>query len=155
MFMKFATVGDTIYFPTFRGFLQPVKMADGAPVPGKSWHFAKDSKSEPSGWQVITADHNGLLYVLMLKGAKEGDHKSGGEQVWVLDPEKQEIVRKIALKTGAISIEVTRAKKPQLAVTNFNMEIDVYDLESDELVRTIGNFLSANPFVLHAAEIAG
>lgn len=152
MFMKFANVGDVTYFPTFRGYLQPVKMGDGAPVPGEEWDFSGDSGWEPSGWQVITADNNGRIYVLMRADAKEGDHKSGGSEVWVLNPGEKKIERKIKLKTGALSIEATRAQKPLLVVTNLNMELDTYDLENDSLIRTIGNFLSASPFVLHAAE---
>lgn len=152
MFMKFANIGDVTYFPTFRGHLQPVKMGDGAPVPGDEWDFAGDSGWEPSGWQVITADHNERIYVLMRADAKEGDHKSGGSEVWVLNPSQKKIERKITLKTDALSIEATRAQKPLLVVTNLNMELDIYGLEDDRLIRTVGNFLSASPFVLHAAE---
>lgn len=154
MFMKAAVIGNISYFPTFDGNLQAVTFGAGAPKIGTKWRFAGDSGWGPSGWQVITADVNGLVYVLMREAVKEGDHKIGGSQIWVLDPVKKEMIRKIDLKNGGFSIEATKSKSPLLMVTNEAMSIDVYDLSSDKHVREIGGFLSSQPYVLDAAELA-
>lgn len=153
MFMKAGVVGENYYFPTYTGQLQAVTLGSGEPVVADKWNFASDSGWGPSGWQVISADAQGLIYVLMREAVKEGDHKFGGSQVWVLNPTEQKIVRKIDLDGGGFSIEVTRAEKPLLFVTNASMTFDVYDLSNDKLLRNIGGFHSSEAFVLHAAEM--
>lgn len=153
MFMKAGVVDDQYYFPTYTGQLQAVTLGSGKPVIGDKWNFADDSGWGPSGWQVITADKQGFVYVLMREAVKEGDHKFGGSQIWVLNPTEQKIVRKIDLENGGFSIEVTRAEKPLLFVTNASMTFDVYDLSTDKIVRNIGGFKSSEPFVLHAIEM--
>lgn len=153
MFMKAGVVGDQYYFPTYTGQLQAVTLGSGEPVIADKWNFAGDSGWGPSGWQVITADKLGFIYVLMREAVKEGDHKFGGSQIWVLNPTEQEIVRKIDLENGGFSIEATRAEKPLLFVTNASMTFDVYDLSTDKIVRNIGGFKSSEAFVLHAIEM--
>lgn len=153
MFMKAGVVGNIFYFPTYGGNLQAVSLGEGEPNIAPKWHFAGDSGWGPSGWQVVTADTNGLVYVLMREAVEEGDHKIGGSEVWVLDPAKKSIVRKIELKNGGFSIEATRATQPLLIVTNASMGLDVYDLSSDKHLREIGGFMSSEAFVLHAVEM--
>lgn len=152
IFMKSARIGDITYFPTFEGYLQGVRLGGGAPEPLDIWHFAEGSDRKPSGWQVITADRSGLVYVLMRADAQPGDHKFGGSEVWVLNPASRTIVRKIELAEESLSIEASSGANPLLLVTSLNMGLDVYDLEGDNRVRTIGGFMSSNPFVLHAVE---
>jgi len=152
LFMKSTRVGDTVYFPTFEGYLQGVRLSDGAPEPLDIWHFAEGSDRKPSGWQVITGDNQGRVYVLMRPNAKPGDHKFGGSEVWVLDPQQRKILRKIELAEESISIEVSHSAKPVMLATNASMALDVYDLSNDAKVRTIGGFVAAMPMVLHAFE---
>lgn len=153
IFMKSATIGDITYFPTFEGYLQGVRLGDKAPEPLEIWHFAKDTDRKPSGWQVITSDKQGLIYVLMRPGAKTGDHKYGGSEVWVLDPNKREIVRKVELAEESLSIEVSKGDTPFMLVTSLTMNLDVYDLSNDSRVRSVGGVMSSTPFVLHAVEM--
>lgn len=152
MFMMSARVGDITYFPTFEGSLQGVRLGDGAPAPLPIWNFAEGTDREPSGWQVISADDAGQVYVLMRADSKPGDHKFGGGEIWVLDPVERTIVRKITLAEESLSIEVSHGPAPKLLVTSLTMGLDVYDLEQDARVRTVSGFLSSNPFVLHAVE---
>ncbi|TNE31027.1 MAG: amine dehydrogenase [Alphaproteobacteria bacterium] len=152
LFTMSTTVGDVTYFPTFEGYLQGVQLGDGAPKPQEAWHFADGTDRKPSGWQMITGDAQGRVYVLMRAGAKPGDHKYGGDEVWVLDPKARKVVRKIKLEGESISIEVSHAAKPIMLVTNGSMELEVYDLASDKKVRSIGGFMAAMPMVLHAFE---
>ena len=155
MFMKAAWVGDTAYFPTFQGWIQPLDLAGEArPLP--RWRLATDlpgapAGARPSGWQVISAGADGRLYVLMRKDAGPGDHKFGGETVWVADPVERRVTRVLALETPGVSIEATRGRPPLLVVTNADMQLDVYDPESGVKVRTIGGWGPAMPLALHAA----
>ncbi len=103
----------------------------------------------PSGWQVIAASDR-ELFVVMQPNAEEGSHKSGGSEVWVLDPGAQKLVRRIELPDGGLSITVTRSDPPYLVVTNENMALDVFEAQSGELVRTISLGIAAFPFVLYA-----
>lgn len=151
MFMKAVSIGETTYFPTFGGHLQPVSMGEGVPVPGTSWHFSADTTWRPAGWQIITADRNGLIYVLMRENALEGDHKSGGTEVWVLNAVERELVRRIELTNDSLSIEATQSDRPLLMVSNIDGSLDIYNLSDDMHVRQIGNFMAATPFALHAA----
>ena len=94
MFMKAAWVGETAYFPTFEGSIQPARplAARSAPDARAAWRLATDlpdapSNARPSGWQVISAD--GRTAGSMSSCARtrgRGDHKFGGETVWVVDP---------------------------------------------------------------------
>lgn len=152
LFTMSTRVGDTVYYPTFEGYLQGVRLGAGAPMPLDIWHFAEGSDRKPSGWQMITGDNQGRVYVLMRPNAKPGDHKFGGSEVWVLNPAKREILRKIELAEESVSIEVSHSDKPVMLVTNASMALDVYDLSSDAKVRTVGGFVAAMPLVLHAFE---
>lgn len=156
MFMKAAWVGETAYFPTFQGWIQPLDLAGEEARPLARWRLATDlpeapAGARPSGWQVISADTEGRLYVLMRKDAGPGDHKFGGETVWVADPVERRVTRVLALETPGVSIEATRGRPPLLVVTNADMRLDVYDPESGARVRTIGGWGPAMPLALHAA----
>ena len=153
MFMKAGVVGDLYYFPTYSGNLQTLDLGEGEPVISPKWKFAGESGWGPSGWQVVTADRSGLVYVLMREAVEEGDHKIGGTQVWILDPTKKQVLDKIKLRNGGLSIEATQSQKPLLIVTNADMMLDVYDLSTGEHLREIGGFLSSQAFTLHAVEM--
>lgn len=156
MFMKAGWVGETAYFPTFNGSIQPVDLAGEEPQPEQRWRLetaipGAPAGAKPSGWQVISADAAGRLYVLMRENAGPGEHKFGGQTVWVADPATQAVTKIIHLETPAVSIEATRANEPLLAVTNANMELDVYDPSTGRKLRTIGGWGPAMPLSLHAA----
>ena len=155
MFMKAGWVGEIVYFPTFGGWIQPIDLGGPEPMPMPRWRLETDLSgapegAKPSGWQVISADAAGRLYVLMRERAQPGDHKSGGDTVWVVDPVQRTVTNIVSLDAPAISIEATRASQPLMAVTNLDMQLDVYDPASG-LVRTIGGWGAAMPLALHAA----
>lgn len=156
LFMKVVYIKDTAYFTSFKGHIQAVGLPGGAPViqekaylSGSVRETAHGTYARPAGWQVITRDERGRLYILMRPDAKDGDHKSGGSYVWVYDPDERSVVREIALNANSISIEVTGGRKPMLVATSEEMHLDVYDLKSGEYLRTIGGWGPATPFVLH------
>lgn len=157
MFTKVAYIGDTAYFPTFKGYVQPVTLGGGEPVIGERVYLAgsvRDSKhgafARPSGWQVITADDRGRVYILMRPNAGVGDHKSGGSYVWVYDPKKESVIDEIALTGNSISIEATSGRSPMLVAANEMFNLDVYDARKGDHIRYIGGWPAGTPFGLYA-----
>lgn len=151
LFDKPAYIGETAYFPTFQGAMQPIALANKPKVlPRWSLVSKRDAKDNwrPSGWQIISANNSGELYVLMQKNGSNGSHKEGGEEVWVFDAKKRKRIRRIALEQPGFSIEVTAGKQALLVVTNVEMGIDVYSLDG-KLQRHIGA-AGAMPIILHA-----
>ena len=121
MFMKAAWVGQTAYFPTFGGRIRPLDLSGHGPEVRPSWPLetrlqGAPETARPSGWQVISADANGLLYVLMRARAGPDDHKLGGETVWVVGPLQRRVKDVLPLVTTGFSIEVTRGEEPLLVV---------------------------------------
>lgn len=156
MFMKSTTIGELEYFVTFKGNARPINLSGDHPVVMDAWSLVTDKERaanwRPGGWQILTSDAAGRLYVLMQPDGKEGSHKNGGPEVWVFDVEAQKRVARIKLKTHGVSIEATRSKDPLLVVTNANMDLDVYDAVSGKWLRMIGGRLAGDPVVMFAVE---
>jgi methylamine dehydrogenase heavy chain len=153
IFAKNAKLNGITFFPSYLSRIQPIDFSESSPVVLDDWQFVPDElKSEnwrPSGWQVIAASST-ELFVVMAPDGKEGSHKSGGSEVWVLDPNAKHLVRRIELPDGGLSITVTRSDPAYLVVTNANMALDVFEVQSGQLVRSISLGNGANPFVLYA-----
>ena len=82
---------------------------------------------------------------------EDGSHKGGGTEVWVFDVDAKKRVGRIVLKEWGVSIEVTKGEHPYLAVTNGNMDLDVYSVDTGEWLRFIGGRAFETPFILHAS----
>ena len=156
LFTKAGRIGHMSYFPSFLGHIQEIDFASAQPLIKSRWHLVPGEEAEqgwrPGGWQVISAHPDGLLYVLMHKDAYNGSHKNGGAEVWVFDAEKRRRIKRIILENWGVSIEVTRSRTPYLVVTNADFEMDVYDLNDDRLLRTIGGRAAETPLILHAVK---
>lgn len=89
LFVVSGTSGNTIFFPSFKGKVQPVDMSSATPKIENSWSLvSKEEAGEnwrPGGWQMISANEKGELYILMHKNGYDGSHKDGGSEVWVFD----------------------------------------------------------------------
>ncbi|RLA27881.1 MAG: amine dehydrogenase, partial [Gammaproteobacteria bacterium] len=135
------------------GRIQPVDFSGNTPDVLDDWQFVPDELQDdnwrPSGWQVIAASEN-ELFVVMQENGEEGSHKSGGSEVWVLDPSSKQLNRRIELHDGGLSITVTRSDPAYLVVTNENMSLDIFDPLSGEHLRNITLGIGAFPFVLYA-----
>ena len=155
MFAMPAMVGRTAWFVTYRGILRGFDLSGPVARPLKadfSVGAAEGGQPEwrPGGWQVITCDANGKLYVLMTPHGREGSHKDASTEVWVLDPASKVRIARIPLKGPSVSIEVTRETTPRLVVARADSVIDVYDATSGAFVRTLGNHVAFNPLTLTA-----
>lgn len=101
----------------------------------------------PGGWVPMTYHAaSGRLYVIMHEGP-DWTHKNAGGEVWEIDPESQEVVRRIELEEPAMSIAVTRDEEPLLVALSEANSLAVYDLATGEVksrVEEIGD----SPFVV-------
>ena len=97
---------------------------------------------------MLASDEQGLLYVLMGANGREGSHKDGGTQVWVVDPVKNAQLRRIDLGGLATSITVTREATPHLVVARPDGQIDLFDAAHGTLVRRLGASAAFNPMIL-------
>ncbi|WP_176598571.1 MULTISPECIES: amine dehydrogenase large subunit [Sphingobium] len=148
-----AMVGRTAWFVSYYGMIQGIDLSGtvAKPLPGMfSVGKAEGGAPEwrPGGWQVIRADAKGLLYVLMSPNGKEGSHKDGGTEVWVVDPVKKARVSRIKLRGQGLAIAVTHEDAPHLIVARADGVIDVHDAATGAFVRTLGATVAANPIVI-------
>jgi len=148
-----AMVGKTAWFVSFYGMLQGFDLSGetARPLPGAfSVGTAEGGQPEwrPGGWQVINADAAGRLYVLMSRFGKEGSHKDGGTEVWVLDPASKSRVARIALRGQSTAIAVTREAQPRLVAAQVTGQIDVYDAATGAFQHTLGNAAGSNPIMI-------
>lgn len=174
MFTRPAIIGGVGYFPTYHGKIQEIDFNGAEAVPGDAWPIediadeaprkkswrdripgfsrkdAAAGKWLPSGWQLITYDDAGRLYVLMRQTETIDDHDTGGGQVWVIDPKARKVLNKIKLRSDGMLIEVTAGADPYLVSLNLDMSLDVLDANSGEFVRRIGGGLAMSPFAIVA-----
>lgn len=148
-----AMVGKTAWFVTYRGQLKGYDLSGpmARPLPAKhSVGTAEGAQGEwrPGGWNVIAADAKGLLYVLMSPYGKEGSHKDGGTEVWVIDPASGQRTSRIVLQAHSISVAVTREDAPRLVMTRADGGLDVYDAASGAFVHSLGNRAAFTPTVI-------
>ncbi len=154
LFMTPAMVGRTGWFASFKGNLRAIDFSGAAAKDLGGFALPRQDGGEPEwrpgGWQVISADKAGLLYVLMNPKSGEGSHKDGGTEAWVVDPKTKALVRRIALKNHSISIEATQQDKPLLVASRADGSLDVYDAATGAFVRTIVSVVH-DPMTMTAA----
>lgn len=169
MFTRPAVIGGTAYFPTYGGMIQPVDLSGETAAPGSPWPIEQPTESpgrkwlglggkkapstfKPSGWQLATADAAGRLYVIMRRDARDGDHDTGGDEVWAIDPATRKTVQRYKLQAEAFVIEATRGPKPLLVALRADQSFDVYDATSGAWLRRIGGQMVMTAFGAMAAE---
>ena len=84
----------------------------------------------------------------MSPNGKEGSHKDGGNEVWVVDPVKKARTLRIALKGQSVALAVTKEPVPHLVVAQAGGAIDIYDAATGAFVRTLGATVAANPILI-------
>jgi len=141
LFMTPAMVGKTAWFASFKGGLRAIDFSGTAARDLGEFRIPVQAGGapewRPGGWQVISSDRAGKLYVLMNPKGGEGSHKDGGTEAWVIDPATRTVVRRIALKNHSVSIEATQQAAPLLVASRPDGSLDVYDAASGAFVRTI------------------
>jgi len=150
-----AWVGKTAWFVSYHGQIQGFDFSGdvGRALPGSfNVGTAEGGAPEwrPGGWQVIAADAAGTLYVLMSPAGREGSHKDGGTEVWVVDPVAKSRVARIVLRGVGTAISLTKEARPNLIVARGDGEVEVYDPVSGAFVRSLGTAGGANPILITA-----
>ncbi len=153
LFSTPAMVGTTAWFVSFHGMIQGFDLSGtvAKPLPGAFSVGSADGGApewRPGGWQVINSDASGKLYVLMSPYGKEGTHKDGGTEVWVVDPVKKARTLRIPLKGQTLAIAVTKESTPHLVAAQASGEIDIFDAASGAFVRSLGATVAANPILI-------
>jgi methylamine dehydrogenase heavy chain len=155
LFMDSASIKGLRYFVSFHGQVQPIALKEQAAQILPRWPLltAADAKESwrPSGFQPMTSDAAGRLYVLMRKNARDGEQSAGGGEVWVYDVATKQRIARIALKKPGTVAEATRGEKPLLTVVNTDQEVDVYDASNGVWIRRIGGWRNITPFSMYAA----
>lgn len=152
-FQNAAMAGQTAWFVTFRGQIKGYDLSGpvARPLPAVlSVGTAEGGQPEwrPGGWQPIAVAPNGQIYVLMSPYGKEGSHKDGGTEVWVIDPASGKRVQRIVLQGHSVSIGITNEQVPHLIVARVSGEIDVYDAASGAFAHSLGATVAFNPILV-------
>ncbi len=148
-----AVVDGVAYFPTFQGKILPVNVKRSKVRVAETWWLtAEDERNwRPGGIKPYATDSKGLAYFLMNPEGGEGTHKDGGAEVWAFDVESQKRVARIELANWGLSLGTSGTGDGQLlAVTNANLQVDVYRIPSGEFVHTLG-IEPQTPFTIHGA----
>jgi methylamine dehydrogenase heavy chain len=86
----------------------------------------------------------------MSPNGREGSHKDGGTEVWVLDTATKSRIARIPLRGVATAISLTREAAPRLIVARGDGEVDVHDAATGTFVRSLGNAGGSNPILITA-----
>lgn len=153
LFVMPAMIGKTAWFLSFNGRLEALDLSGAFAKPaGKPFFLPKTDGGSPEwrpgGWQVIASDAAGKLYILMNPSGKEGSHKDGGTEVWVIDPATQTRTARFPLNGVGVSIEVTREASPKLIVARADLAIDVHDAGTGAFIHSLGTTTAFNPLTL-------
>lgn len=140
---KASLVGDSWYFVTYAGEVQPIKVSGDKPeILPRWWTTSTAERAEnwrPAGWHGTAGSGHadGLLWIAMTPKGYPGSHKDPATEVWLFDTKKQSRLARFPLKTPAISIGVTGAAEPRLVVANVESALDIYDGRTGKHVNTI------------------
>ena len=155
---KATLVGDSWYFVTFAGEVQPIKVSGDKPeIMPRWWTTSAAERTEnwrPAGWHGTAGSGHadGLLWIAMTPKGYPGSHKDPATEVWLFDTKKQTRLARFPLKTPAISIGVTGAAEPRLVVANVESALDVYDGRTGKHVNTIRG-VGESPYQVYSVGI--
>jgi methylamine dehydrogenase heavy chain len=155
---KASLVGDSWYFVTFAGEVQPIKVSGNKPeIMPRWWSTSAAERTanwRPAGWHGTAGSGHadGLLWVAMTPKGYPGSHKDPATEVWLFDTTKQARLARLPLKTPAISIGVTGSAEPRLVVANVESALDVYDGRTGKHVNTIRD-LGESPYQVYSVGI--
>lgn len=148
-----AMSGGIAYFPTFQGRILPMDVSGETVQAGAPWWLTDENERNwrPGGMKPYATDAAGLGYFLMNPEGGEGTHKDGGSEVWVVDLAKQRRLARIELANWGLSLGTSGSGDNRLlAVTNADMQVDIYRIPVGEFVHTLG-VAPQTPFLVHGA----
>jgi len=156
IFERPAIIAGVAYFPDFLGDIHPLDLNGEVAVPGSSWALVTPEERQtgwrPSGVAIIDTDTKGNFYLIMQANGHAGSQGEGGGEVWVVNAKTKQRLRRIKLRTQGLSLGVTRESKPLLVVTNTDMNLDVYQVDTGTYLRTISGFGQETPLMIFGAQ---
>ncbi len=151
---KATKIGDTWYFVTYKGEVQPIEVSGKKPRLKRRWWIADKAEREanwrPAGWHG-KATFGDQLFIGMTPNGYNGSHKDPATHVWQVDVDSKKIEQRIELKVMGLSIAATKGGEdspPRLLVVNIEGSLDVYDAASGEYLHSI-NQLGDTPYIVH------
>lgn len=155
IFERPITIDGIAYFPSFAGDMHEIDLSAEVAHYKEKWSLTTEQERKvgwrPGGIALMDSDEQGLLYVIMNKDGFDGSQTHGGNQVWVFDAKNRTRIATIDAPNWAVSVATTRGKNPMLVVTNGEMNLDVIDPKSGELIRTLSDFGNITPMILFKA----
>jgi len=149
LFVEPASLRDVTYFVSERGNVRPVQMKDGEAQIEAAWPLMT-AEQVSDGWRtaagrLVACDDQGHLFVRVYRETGYEAQMKDNTEVWVYDVAWHERIRRIPLKEGGSSIEVTPGSKPYLVVVEDSgpnaAALDIYDAQAGTFIRTIGGWL--------------
>lgn len=135
--------GDTYYFVTLDGRIQPVDVSGDKPVAGERWSLFTDAQTDDGygvgGWQLMAISPAlNRLYVLVQPNYSDG-HKYNNRKwedpsdtIWAYDLDSHEKVAELKAPTPMISLRATSDDEPLLFGGNIQGGLEIFDLEKSE-----------------------
>lgn len=155
IFERPAIIDGIAYFPSFTGEVHEIDLRGEVAKHIGQWSLVTESEQKanwrPSGLALNDSDEQGLFYVIMQPDGYDGSQTHGGTQVWVYDVKKKQRLNVIEIAKGAASVALTRGEKPMMVVTNGEMNLDIYNPKTGELIQNISGFGNVTPLVVHKA----
>ena len=155
---KAARIGDTWFFITYAGEVQPVDASGTKPGIGKRWWLASEAEREagyrPAGWHGKGSNSGNNLWVGMTPNGYEGSHKDPALEVWQFDTQARKLINKAELVTPALSIGVSKGgdgESAKLLVVNIEAGLDVYEASTGEYIHTI-KALGDTPYMVQSID---
>ncbi len=152
---KAERIGDTWYFITYGGEVQPIDVAGDEPRLLERWWLTSEEERQanwrPAGWHGRAGHVSGQLWVAMTPDGYNGSHKDPAPEVWLYDVGQRKVLSRIQLETPALSIGVSKGSDPRLLVVNIAGSLDVYEGRSGTYVHSI-HALGDTPYMVHSVE---
>ncbi len=124
LFVHAERVGADLVFVSYSGVFHRVSDAgDTARLVG-AYAVAKDLPGgwAPGGYELMGYNApNGILFISMHPGAKDGSHKNGSTEVWAVDLERRAIVSR-SVAPGLTHLAVSQDKAPVIFGVNSHGE---------------------------------
>jgi methylamine dehydrogenase heavy chain len=139
---KGVRLGNHWLFVSYGGTVYGVDIRSRGLEAAPRWSLLSDAERRqnwrPGGLQQLAVHARpDLLYSIMHRGGVE-THKDPGKEVWVYDLKSRRRVRRIALRSPAGSIQVTRDDKPLLfAAFIGSTTLEVYDAATGRYLRSV------------------
>jgi methylamine dehydrogenase heavy chain len=155
IFERPAYIDGTGYFASFTGEMHEIDLSEEVAKYKGKWSLISEEERlagwRPGGIALSDSDEQGLLYIAMNAEGFDGSQTHGGNQIWVFDVKNKARIARIDAPNWAVSVAVTRGKKPLLVITNGQMNLDIIDPITGKLIRTLSGFGNITPMIVSKA----